>query len=306
MLSAKFLILYVLIASALYVHLRGKVRHKFFRQLLDHSTFMAPINALMYCFSAIPNKPFVEQKHFPALTLLRENWQTIREEAQNLVAQGYIKAADNRDDAAFNSFFRTGWKRFYLTWYGTHLPSAQELCPKTMTLLTTIPSIKGAMFALLPKNGRLGKHRDPYAGSLRYHLGLITPNSEKCRIYVDGIPYHWKDGEDVLFDETYIHSAKNETEIDRIILFCDVERPLKNKIMTKINRWFSKYVMSGSLARNLATERVGFINKVFKYLYTIHSTTRGIKKTNRKLYYGVKYALLLIAIYFIFIYNLNL
>jgi hypothetical protein len=32
--------------------------------------------------------------------------------------------------------------------------------------------------ALLPPGGDLA-HRDPFAGSLRYHLGLSTPNSEK-------------------------------------------------------------------------------------------------------------------------------
>ena len=49
--------------------------------------------------------------------MLRDNWQTIREEAQHLFAQGQIKAADKYNDWGFNSFFRTGWKRFYLKWY---------------------------------------------------------------------------------------------------------------------------------------------------------------------------------------------
>jgi beta-hydroxylase len=35
------------------------------------------------------------------------------------------------------------------------------------------------MFAMLPANGSLNPHRDPFAGSLRYHLGLITPNDER-------------------------------------------------------------------------------------------------------------------------------
>src|SRR2546427_2471785 len=26
----------------------------------------------------------------------------------------------------------------------------------------------------------LGKKNDPFAGSIRYHLGLMTPNSDKC------------------------------------------------------------------------------------------------------------------------------
>jgi beta-hydroxylase len=54
------------------------------------------------------------------------------------------------------------------------------------------------MFALLPPGSRLGQHRDPFAGSLRDHLGLVTPNSERCRSVVDGQHYHWRDDEAVM------------------------------------------------------------------------------------------------------------
>jgi len=298
--STKFIVLYIFILASLYTHFRGKVRHKFLRQLSDHSTFMAPINAIMYLFSAVPNQPYLEVQKFPELSLLRENWKTIREEAENLVKLGHIKASDSYDDAGFNSFFRTGWKRFYLKWYENFLPSAQTHCPKTVELLNQIPNIKGAMFALLSKNGRLVRHRDPYAGSLRYHLGLITPNSEKCCIYVDGIKYHWKDGEDVMFDETFIHYAENETDEDRIVLFCDVERPLRNRIATAFNRLFSKYVMSGSATKNSAGDPVGFVNKAFQYLYQIRLLGKRLKNYNRKLYYTVKYLLFAAILLLIF------
>ncbi|WP_419146018.1 aspartyl/asparaginyl beta-hydroxylase domain-containing protein, partial [Escherichia coli] len=36
-----------------------------------------------------------------------------------------------------------------------------------------------------------------------------------------------RDGESVVFDETYVHEAYNHPDQNRIILFCDVERPLK-------------------------------------------------------------------------------
>ena len=45
--APKFLVLYAWASAALYVHFRGKVRHSFTRQLTDHSTFMAPYNALV-------------------------------------------------------------------------------------------------------------------------------------------------------------------------------------------------------------------------------------------------------------------
>ena len=96
-----------------------------------------------------------------------------------------------------------------------------------MELVNSIPTVKGAMFANLPSGGKLVQHRDPYAGSLRDHLGLVVPKTPgECRIFIDGEAYSWREGEDLLFDETYLHYAENTTSDDRIILFCDVERPL--------------------------------------------------------------------------------
>src|SRR6266498_2262152 len=82
LLAPKFLLFYLFVASALYVHLRGRVRHRFLRQLTDHSTFMAPYNALMYLFSAVPNEPFLPIDRFPDLAPLASNWRTIRDEAR--------------------------------------------------------------------------------------------------------------------------------------------------------------------------------------------------------------------------------
>ncbi|CAG9256120.1 hypothetical protein PUN4_260054 [Paraburkholderia unamae] len=81
------------------------------------------------------------------------------------------------------------------------------------------------MFAMLPADGSLNPHRDPFAGSLRYHLGLSTPNDDRCAIIVDDIPDSWRDGEDVVFDETCLHHAQNKTRQDRLILFERNRRP---------------------------------------------------------------------------------
>ncbi|MBI5447128.1 MAG: aspartyl/asparaginyl beta-hydroxylase domain-containing protein [Gammaproteobacteria bacterium] len=301
LLSTKYLILSIYGFSVAYTQLRGKVRLRLTQQLVNHSTLMAPINVLMYLFSSIPNQPFIDLQHFPELEKLRENWKIIREEANTLVKQGYIKASNDNTDLGFNSFFKRGWKRFYLKWYAEQPPSAQALCPNTVNLLNNIPSVKSAMFTLLPKQGQLKAHRDPYAGSLRYHLGLITPNSEQCRIYVDGLPYAWKDGEGVLFDETYIHSAKNDTDIDRIILFCDIERPLRNKFIRAFNRFFARYFVSAAATKNMETDRVGFLNKAYQHYHQIVKLTHRLKKTNKFLYRVFQYTLFIGLFIFIFI-----
>ena len=83
-LAPKFLVVYVFLASSLYVHFRGRVRLKLSRQLLDHSTILAPYNALMYLFSAVPTKPIVDPARFADLEPLREHWEEIRDEARKL------------------------------------------------------------------------------------------------------------------------------------------------------------------------------------------------------------------------------
>lgn len=300
-LHLKILFILIYLSSIAYIHYRGQARFKVVRQLTDHSSLLAPINAMMYLSSSVPSTPYLSLDTMPELKTLRDHWESIRDEALNLYHEGYLSASDKHDDIGFNSFFRRGWKRFYLQWYQASIPSAETLCPKTFALLKTIPCINAAMFALLPKNSSLFEHRDPYAGSLRYHLGLMTPNSKDCYISVDAQTYAWQDGQDVLFDETYIHYAKNNTPHDRIILFCDIQRPLNNPIAKGLNYIFSHTIMKASASKNLPNESVGMINQVFKYLYQIRLVGKRLKEYNRSFYYCTKYTLYitLLGLFFI-------
>lgn len=298
--SWKASFVYGYLAWALFVHFRGQERHKFHRQLTDHSTVIAPYNAIMYAFSAVPNRPFIDIDRFPELAPLRENWTQIRDEALKLFDEGHIRAASTYNDLGFNSFFRRGWKRFYLKWYDAPLDSARALCPRTVAMVEAIPSINGAMFAMLPAGADLGRHRDPYAGSLRYHLGLITPNDERCRIFVDGQPYHWRDGEAVMFDETFMHWAENRTDRDRLILFCDVERPLTNRVVAGLNHWIKHTVVRASQTENIAGDKVGFLNRVFGWAYYLRYPAKALKRHSTAVYYATKWLVLAFIIYAVF------
>lgn len=291
------------VLCVLLVHRRGRAKLRFDRQLVDHSAVFAPYNLLMYAFSAVPAKPILDRRGFPQLDLLQANWQVIREEALHLFDEGYIRAAEKNNDASFNSFFKQGWKRFYLKWYGEPLASAETLCPKTVALLNAIPSVKAAMFALLPPGSKLNPHRDPFAGSLRYHLGLITPNSEDCRIFVDGEMHSWGDGKDVVFDETYVHWAENRTDQTRVILFADVERPLRTRLMNAINHRVGAFMGKITASPNTESpeEKTGFVNRMFALNQRSRERNRAFKKKYPKLFRAVKYAGMLVLIWIIFL-----
>lgn len=282
--AAKAVVLSLFLGSTLYVHLRGKARLPLLRQFVNHSALFAPYNALMYLFSSVPSRPYLDRSRFPELDVLKDNWQTIRDEAMHLFDEGYIRAAEKNNDAGFGSFFKKGWKRFYLKWYDKPLPSAALLCPRTVELVSRIPNVRGAMFALLPGGSHLNPHRDPFAGSVRYHLGLSTPNSDDCRIYVDGQVYAWRDGEDVMFDETYVHWVKNETGQTRVILFCDIERPLNNGLIRRINRGVSAFLGRATAPQNLNDERVGGINRAYASSKRLSNGISGWVKQMKRRY----------------------
>ena len=287
----KWFILAVFVLSTIYVHRRGRERLGFFRQVSDHSTLFAPVNVLMYAFSRVPTTPYVSIDEFPELKPLLEHWREIRTEALALREAQRIRASQEYNDVGFNSFFRTGWKRFYLKWYDESHPSAATLCPRTTALLRELPSVKATMFAELPPGSHLVRHRDPYAGSLRMHLGLATPNDDGCYIEVDGQRYSWRDGEAVVFDETYLHVARNTTQADRVILFCDVERPLKYRWARAFPRWFGRHVMTAAASPNDAGDRTGGLNRVFGKVYAVRLLGKRLKAWNRSVYYLVKWAL---------------
>lgn len=190
---------------------------------------------------------------YPELKVIAENWETIRGEGVDLLEKKFFdKTTDAKSgahyDLGFRTFYKYGWSKFYLKWYGHTHNSAQRFCPKTVEVLKKCKTVNGAMFSILPPGSKLARHLDPGACSLRYHLGLQTPNSDDCFISIDDQIYSWRDGDVLIFDETYLHYAKNNSDHNRLILMCDIERSMNN--LGKIFNSFYKIFMRFTVAQN--------------------------------------------------------
>ncbi len=285
------------IASLMYVYkFRGEQRFtgpvEYFRKGWP---IFAPLNVLLYGFSERKAKsPILDLADYPELAVLQENWETLREEALGLYKNGYFDSTTDVNnqsyyDVGFRTFYKYGWSKFYCKWYGTVHNSAQQHCPKTVALLESIDSVNGAMFTLLPPGSKLTRHLDPIACSLRYHLGLSTPNDDDCYISIDGNVHSWRDGTPLLFDETYLHFAHNDTQTPRLILMCDVERP-----MFFLGRGFNflyKKILGMMLVPNLAGDDAGLFSRTFYKVSPILAKGKALKQTNRPLYLSIKWAL---------------
>lgn len=201
----------------------------FFWQLTIATFLTGPLNAMIHI--GTPSKlkhklsisPILTPSAdiFPNLFRLRKAFPMIKREA--LLAFKQSKPIKN--DLYFTGIADEGWKRFYLKWYGPTDPLAKIVCPETCKLLESMPEVHLGMFSILLPGSKIPPHFGPTRMCLRYHMGILTPNDDECKITIGPDSYSWRDGEDVIFDDTIIHKVQNNTNKVRIILFLDIERP---------------------------------------------------------------------------------
>lgn len=189
-------------------------------------------------------------ENFPQHLLLENNWKVIQKEALTLYNLG--KTTKVKTDKFFETIADDHWKKYYIKWYGDILDEAKTTCPETCKLISQIPSLHLCMFSILEPGAKITIHSGPSKGVLRYHLGLSVPkDTENCFISVGNIKYSWKDGKGVLLDDTYEHFVQNNTEELRIILLCDIQKPLKGKLNNKINTWICNKIGPLTFEQNI-------------------------------------------------------
>lgn len=293
--SMAVLLIYTAGSIAYVYSYRGNARYETFKEYSRKSwPLFAPLNCLLYLFTSTRGRqPIMNLSDFSELNDIQSNWPVMRKEVENLFRTGYfdqtVKSSSNAYyDIGFRTFYKYGWSKFYLKWYGYTHESGQKLCPETVKVLKKIPMVKGAMFAMLPPKSELTKHSDPIAVSLRYHLGLVTPNSPDCFINVDGKTQAWRDGEAFMFDETYPHFVKNNTDQHRLILMCDIARPTHT--FGRVINFLYEGLARLTVVPNLDGDKRGFANRVFSRVSPILGRIGGLKETNRNLYLIIKYS----------------
>ena len=167
----------------------------------------------------------------PELLELDRNYPVIREELLGILPdKRSIPRYHELDEMQYNISARVApekdWKVFPLDVMGVRPPAFCARCPRTTALLDGIPGLFEAFFSILEGGKPIPAHDGPYRGYLRYHLGLVVPEKDPPSIRLKDQVYTWKEGESVLFDDSWDHEVYNQCDGDRVVLIVDIRRPM--------------------------------------------------------------------------------
>ena len=178
--------------------------------------------------SLVGDTPIVPREAFSWVERLEAGWPAIRRELDTVLAERERMPTMQAISKTQRKIIATdGWKTFFFVAYGERAEENCRRCPETTRLLEQIPNLELAFFSILAPGSHIRAHRGVFKGLIRAHLGLIVPEpSEKVRMSVGDEMVYWREGECVVFDDTYRHEIWNETDGTRVVLLFDVHRPL--------------------------------------------------------------------------------
>lgn len=192
---------------------------KHFRGLFDR---------MIAASSLVSNAPVLDVRDFAWTALLRDNWQTIRDEAIAVALRGVAAPSLATISPDHRAIARVDmWRSFFLWGYGYPVDDNLARCPRTAALVGQIPGLNSAFFSILAPGTHIPDHRGVTKGLITCHLGLVVPRDGDVRMRIDDRIVRWAEGETLVFDDTYRHEVWNETGGTRVVLLVQFERPLR-------------------------------------------------------------------------------
>jgi aspartate beta-hydroxylase len=193
---------------------------------------------LFFYFPDLPPGPYHDPKLQPWSKRLMSGFQAMREEAIRVAGtstsalEDFLPAPDGKaqprhlEGAALNP----QWKAFFFFRHGKRYAENHARCPNTSALLDSLDlyQIEGEApeicFSILRPHTTIKAHHGITNTRLVMHLPLVVPAD--CALNIPSYGAHtWREGEAVMFDDTFLHEAWNRSNHSRIILLMDCWNP---------------------------------------------------------------------------------
>lgn len=185
---------------------------------------------------------FYDPNDFDFLKPLVSNFSSIKKELLEVLSV-------NKDSQWLKTFphyvksdQQKAWKVFSFLFFNMKFLSHAKLCPKTAELIYSIPQILSCDFSNIEANTKILPHKGYTKMVLRCHLPLIVPNEELCAIRIGNEIRHWKEGELLIFDDSFDHEAWNNSDSSRVVLMFDIPNPLWGYTAREISKYKIEHI----------------------------------------------------------------
>ena len=192
--------------------------------------------SLLY-IPGLVDQAWFERTDLPWLGALEAATDTIREELLGVLADasGLTPYVDMPDAAPAAAMWRDlnrspAWSGFHLYRHGERVDAHCARCPKTVALLESLPLMRipdhspEILFSVLKPHTHIPPHTGVINGRLTVHLPLIVP--ENCGALRAGDAQRaWRVGECLVFDDSFVHEAWNDSDQTRVVLILDAWNP---------------------------------------------------------------------------------
>ena len=182
-------------------------------------------------------KFFYDPSDFSFLDPLVSSFAAIRQELLDLIEMGPEDQWMNTFPHYVKSEKYKAWKVFSFIFFNMKLPRNARICPKTAALIYSIPEILSCDYSYLNEHTHVQPHKGYSRMVLRCHLPLIVPDEKLCGLRVGDQIRHWKEGELMIFDDSFEHEAWNKTDKKRVVLMFDIPNPLWGYTAYEISRY---------------------------------------------------------------------
>ena len=189
----------------------------------------------MFYFPGLAQRPFFDRADFDWVEAVEAATDAIRAELAALISNAsdrfgpYVTASPDRPPPNNPLLDKPDWGAAWLWKDGVISDGMDELCSGTLAALELAPQpvIPGRAPIALFSRLTPGTHIQPHHGMLNTrlicHLPLIVPDG--CAIRVGAETRAWREGEMLIFDDSFEHEAWNRGADDRTILLFEIWRP---------------------------------------------------------------------------------
>ena len=191
-----------------------------------------------FYFPGLPSPAYHNADLVPWTERLRAAFPSIRAEALGLLSGAAQDLPDfiGADNPASRGQYLDGnaavptWQAFFFYRHGQRFDVNHVRCPITSGVLESLDLCRIAdqapeiCFSVLRPQTRIKPHHGATNTRLVMHLPLIVPPDCALNLVDRGV-HEWREGEPVLFDDTFLHEAWNRSDSTRVILLMDCWNP---------------------------------------------------------------------------------